>query len=55
MTGRAGCVCYERAYITHGSLDYYYIYEDESAAAPAYCLYLDGNLGTWFPELVRYS
>ena len=50
-----GRLCYERAYITHGSLDYYYIYEDESAAAPAYCLYLDGNLGTWFPELVRYS
>ena len=53
MTGRAGCVCYERAYITHGSLDYYYIYEGENAA-PAYRLCLDDNLGTWFPEMARY-
>ena len=53
MTGRAGCVCYERAYITHGSLEYYYIYEGESAA-PALCLRLDDNMGTWFPEAVRY-
>lgn len=51
---KAGRLCYERAYITHGSLDYYYIYEGENAA-PAYGLCLDDNLGTWFPEMARYS
>ena len=49
----AGRLCYERAYITHGSLDCYYIYEGENAA-PAYGLSLDDNPGTWFPEMARY-
>ena len=48
-----GRLIYSSAYITHGSLDYYYIYEGENAA-PAYCLCLDDNLGTWFPEMARY-
>lgn len=43
-----GRVCYERAYITHGSLDYYFIYPD-GGMEPLYCLCLDDNLGTWFP------
>lgn len=50
----AGRLCYERACITHGSLDYYYIYEGQNTV-PALCLCLDDNLGLWLPELVRYS
>ncbi len=48
-----GRVEYERAYITHGSLEYYYIYTDESDE-PAYSLYLDHNLGTWMPEFAEF-
>lgn len=46
-------VVYEKGYITHGHVEYYYIYEDESDK-PAYCLYLDHNLGYEIPEMVKY-
>lgn len=46
-------VVYESGYITHGYIEYYYIYEDESNK-PAYCLYLDHNSGYAFPEMVKY-
>ena len=36
-------VVYERGYITHGSVDYYYIYNGD-AAIPDYYLYIDHNL-----------
>lgn len=39
---------YRYTYITHGSLDYYYIY-DGDGAAPVYVLLLDNDLGEWFP------
>lgn len=45
---------HEYLYITHGWVDYYYIYSDESAQ-PSYCLFLDDNLGWWMPEFVKYS
>jgi len=45
-----GRVEYEDIYITHGSMDYYYIYFDDSTQ-PAYELVLDHNLGSWIPEL----
>lgn len=42
-------VMYRQAYITHGSLDYYYIY-DGDGASPCYVLMLDDNLGSWLPS-----
>lgn len=42
----AGRILYEHRYITHGSYDYYYIYEDDGDK-PAYCLSLDDNLGCY--------
>lgn len=47
-----GRVEYERAYITHGSLEYYYIYLDGSDE-PAYSLFLDNNCGTWVPDFAK--
>lgn len=44
---------YEDIYITHGYMYYYYIYADESGT-PAYCLYLDNNMGSWIPEFYQY-
>lgn len=44
---------HEDLYITHGSIDYYYIYLDEGAK-PAYGLCLDNNLGWWIPEFVKF-
>lgn len=44
---------YEDAYITHGSLEYYYIYEEDKTR-PAYCLFLDYNYGYAIPALVWY-
>ncbi|MDE6982941.1 MAG: hypothetical protein K2O99_00145, partial [Lachnospiraceae bacterium] len=38
-----GRVVYEQGYITHGSLDYYYIYSKDRVT-PDYCLYIDHNL-----------
>ncbi len=50
-----GRLCCEEGYITHGSLDYYYIYRDGSMA-PAYCLYVDhyGDSQETYPVLIRY-
>ena len=36
-----------------GNTENYYIYEDESSK-PAYCLYLDNNLGYAIPAMVNY-
>ena len=46
-------VVYESGYITHGYTENYYIYEDESSK-PAYCLYIDNNLGYAIPAMVKY-
>lgn len=48
-----GRVCYERGYLTHGSQEYYYIYEGDEAA-PAWCLYLDEDCGVWGPAFAVY-
>ena len=47
-----GRLIYESAYITHGSLDYFFIYTDGSDR-PAYCLQLDNNGGYCIPEMVE--
>lgn len=44
---------YETGYITHGSCEYYYIYEDEGNI-PACCLCLDYNGGYAIPYMVRF-
>lgn len=46
-------VIFESGYITHGELEYYYIYEDEGKM-PAYCLCIDYGGGYVIPEMVRY-
>ena len=46
-------IVYETAYITHGSLEYYYIYDD-AGREPKYALYLDDNLGYCIPVCVRF-
>lgn len=48
-----GRVSHERGYLTHGSQEYYYIYDGDSGA-PAYCLYLDEDCGIWGPSFFRY-
>lgn len=51
-------VVYEEGYITHGHLEYYYIYEDkedQSAIMPSYCLFLDYAQGYAVPSMVRYQ
>lgn len=45
---------YEDQYITHGSVDSYYIYENEDDA-PEYCLVLDFNVGDWYPLFIKYD
>ena len=45
---------YEQGYITHGSLDYFYIYEGNSSV-PKYCLTLDFMNESWMPVLVEYN
>ncbi|MDE6923942.1 MAG: hypothetical protein K2P59_01590, partial [Acetatifactor sp.] len=44
---------YEHCYVTHGSVDYYYIYEGESEV-PTYCLIMDHNLNLLCAELLEY-
>lgn len=46
-------IVYETAYITHGSLENYYIYDD-AGREPAYALFLDDNLGYCIPVCVRF-
>ena len=46
----------ESGYITHGWLEYYYIYEDGNgriADQPAYVLEIDHNMGCPFPKMIR--
>ena len=40
-------------YITHGYLDYYYIYEDEGEK-PDYCIWFDDGLGYVLPTMIVY-
>lgn len=49
-----GRLVYESAYITHGRLEYYYIYEKDKEL-PSYLLYLDDNMGYAIPGMVRYT
>ena len=44
---------YEDIYLTHGSLEYYYIYTDESDE-PAYSLSLDHDLSWWIPAFAQF-
>lgn len=44
---------YKNAYITHGTLEYFYIYDD-AGNEPAYELQLDQNEGYYVPVCVRY-
>lgn len=49
-------VILERGYITHGQLEYCYIYEDtdgETADKPTYILYLDYNMGYVNPDMIK--
>lgn len=46
-------VVFESGYITHGELEYYYIYEGKKDI-PKYCLQIDHNMGYAIPEMVRY-
>lgn len=43
---------YEHCYVTHGSVDYYYIYEDDEDT-PWYCLIIDNNLNLLCAELLE--
>lgn len=44
---------YEHCYVTHGSVDYYYIYGEKSEV-PVYCLIIDHNTGMLCAELLEY-
>lgn len=44
---------YAECYITHGELEYYYLY-DHDPSLPAYCLLLDCGLGGCVPQMIRY-
>lgn len=46
---------YEKGYITHGSLEYFYIYGEKSDARPDYCLVIDHNLNLLCAELYSYG
>lgn len=49
-----GRILYESGYITHGELEYFYIYEDQGKK-PAYCLILDWGGGYVIPDIVQYD
>lgn len=46
-------LAYARAYVTHGSLQFFYLYDGENSS-PSYCLLLDDNAGFCFPTMFRY-
>lgn len=49
-------VIYERGYITHGHLEYYYLYEDRDgkiAEKPAYILEIVYNLDYAIPNMIK--
>lgn len=51
-------VIYERGYITHGALEYYYIYEDRDgkiAKTPTYTLMVDNNMGYAIPYMIKWQ
>lgn len=48
-----GRLLYERGYITHGSLEDYYIYKDEDTI-PEYLVTIDYNCGVLWPTIVKY-
>lgn len=48
-----GRLVFRYGYITHGSLDYYYIYEDEGEK-PRYCISFDDGLGYVLPSMTVY-
>ncbi len=50
----SGRVVYEKGYITHGKLEYYYIYTNEGDK-PAYCLTLDHNVGCAIANIIQYD
>lgn len=47
-------IVYSKKYITHGSLEDYYIYDDNRTGA-AYALELDNNLEYWWPVFYQYG
>lgn len=49
-----GRVVYEKGYITHGKLEYYYIYADEGDK-PEYCLIVDHNVGCAIANMIQYD
>lgn len=49
-----GRLTYEDEYITHGSLDYYYIYDGDNST-PKYRLTLDFMHSIWMPVLEKYG
>lgn len=49
-----GRIIHENGYITHGNLEYYYIYDDRKDT-PKYRLCIDHNMGYAVPEMVRYE
>ena len=49
-----GRLQWEDKYITHGNLDYYYMYDGDDQR-PKYVLELDNNMGSWIPELKKYE
>ncbi|MCM1325508.1 MAG: hypothetical protein NC094_00210 [Bacteroidales bacterium] len=51
---KAGRTLFERSYITHGSIEDYYIYTDDGKK-PTYCLNLDDNLGYYLPVMIKYE
>ena len=46
-------LAYARAYITHGSLQFFYLYDGDNTS-PSYCLLLDDNAGLYFPTMFTY-
>lgn len=47
-------VSYEQCYVTHGEVEYYYIYEGDNPE-PSYCLFLDHDIGPSIrAEFARY-
>lgn len=45
---------YSSSYVTHGSYEYFYIYQDDKEQ-PAYLLLLDNYLGSVWPEMFVYK
>lgn len=48
-----GRIVWRYAYVTHGSYYFFYIYADDGTV-PAYCLWLDMNMGNADPVMIAY-